>query len=145
MDEARYTVRRMAASELPLLRNSWFLSARTANAEHRAMGDRVYGRWMDSLISDTLATLPDIFVADDGGLVLGYAVGVPCEDSYIVAYVYVKSHSRRAGIARALVASLAEIAGDRPLLSGIHCDRHAAIADRYTSGRGSLEAALGPR
>lgn len=145
MGEARWQVRAMRAEEIPLLRNSLFLSARDANESHRDMPHRVYSRYMQSLTDDLLAAMPDVLVADVEGLVIGYAIGLACENEYIVPFVYVKSHSRRLGVARDLVAHLGERAGDRPLTCGLFVDRHAALIERYTSGKGDLEAAIGAR
>lgn len=121
-----------------------FLSARDGNADLRAMGRR-YDRWMSALQDDLIASWPDIVVADCEGVVLGYAIGVPTDAGYVVAYVYVKRAYRKLGIARELVAALADRAGDAPLLSGLHIDRFAEVAKRYTSGHGDLEAALDAR
>lgn len=144
MDEARveWSIRPMRAEEIPLLRNSLFLSARDANQAHRDMPHRVYSRYMQSLTDDLLAAFPDVLVADADGLVIGYAIGLPTDEAYVVPFVYVKSHSRRQGVAMSLVAALAERAGELPLVAGMLVDRHAARIARVTPMIVDLEEVL---
>ena len=140
-DEFRWSIRTMRADELPLLRNSLFLSARDATDAIRRMG-RGYSRWMATFTDDLLATFPDLIVAEVDDVVLGYAIGVPTDDRYVCMYVYVKRDYRKAGVARDLVASLRSRADGRPLVAGIVPDRFAALAAKYADDRCDPEDAI---
>ena len=130
-DDLTWSVRRAGANELNLVRNSSFLSAQDANEHYRSMGKRVFARYFSSCMDDILAKLPDIFVADAEGVVLGWGMGAPMDDGrYALVYVYSKAAYRKRGVALSLVAALLEEAGEREVVSAHWSDRHGARIKR---------------
>jgi hypothetical protein len=130
-EDITWTIRRAEVSELPLIRNSWFLSHQRANADVRGMGPREYARWANTLHDDVLRQMPDILVADVDGLIIGWGMGLAFTGCYSVVYMYTKSHSRRLGVAKSLLAEMAKLADGTPLRAGMWSDNHGATIRRY--------------